>query len=511
MAGSQLRRFVSSDVAFFLFAWLACAVIFRSRGFQDPGTLWHVRVGELVLRDGIMRTDPFTFTFAGRTWIPQQWGGEVLMALAHGVGGLDALLLGFSLLIAATFALVFRLLRAGGMGPMLAATVAGFAMVAAGFHFYIRPHLATIAFSAVLMAVLVAFDRGRIPLKALLWLVPLHVVWTNVHGGMLGGVFTLGLASLGWGSLFLLKKDSPLKSWRSIGALAAIVLLCGLAMFVNPIGLELQRTWFRIVGSGAMAKYVTEHSPLNPFREGDRAVLAFAALYLVLLLSAPRREWRATWLLPIAWFLLALKGIRHGPLFVAFAPVALADIWPRSRIYAWLAVSGDALTRNPNVPLERVTWRAAVLPATLVALALGLQASRVPVPLVGHGWARLDSPNTMPLELVGPLRDYAESVPPGTPIYNDLNFGGFTIYFAPTLKIFADDRFELCGDEWLEEYVDSIANRPERIDDWQRRHGFTRALVAASEPLEKHMLESGRWVEVARGRTAVLLRLKGDR
>jgi hypothetical protein len=511
MTGPALRRYLPAETAFFLLAWFAVAAVFHSRGFQDPGTLWHVRVGELVLQNGIMRTDPFTFTFAGQTWIPQQWGGEVLMALAHGIGGLDTLLLGFSLLIATTFTLVFRLLRIGGMGLPLAGTLAGFAMVAAGFHFYIRPHLATIAFSAILMAVLVAFDRGRIPLKALIWLAPLHVAWTNIHGGMLGGVATLGLAALGWGTLFLLKKDPPLKSWRSVGALAAIVLLCGLAMFVNPIGLELQRTWFRIVGSGAMAKYVTEHSPLNPMREGDRAVLAFALLYLVLLCSAPRREWRVTWLLPIAWFLLTLKGIRHGPLFVVFAAVAIADIWPRSRIFEWLSKFGDSLTRNPNVPLDRLTWRAIILPATFVALALVLQANRVPLPLLGHGWARLDSPNTMPLELVGPLQDYAKSVPPGTPIYNDLNFGGFTIYFAPTLKIFADDRFELCGDDWLEEYVQAIANHPERIDEWQRRHGFTHALIAASEPLEMHMLKSGRWAEVARGRTAVLLRMKGER
>ncbi len=510
MTGPALRRFFPVEVAFFLCAWLACAAVFRSRGFHDPGTLWHVRVGELILQNGIMRTDPFTFTFAGRTWIPQQWGGEVLMALAHRVGGLDTLLLGFSLLIAATFALVFRRLRAGGMGLPLAGTVAGFALVAAGFHFYIRPHLATIAFTAVVVAVLVAFDRGRIPLKALLWFVPLHVVWTNVHGGMLGGVATLGLAALGWGVFFVLKKDSPPRCWKSVGAVAAIVVLCGLAMFVNPIGLELQRTWFRIVGSGAMAKYVTEHSPLNPAREGDRAVLAFAMLYLFVLLSVPVRRWRATALLPLAWFVLTLTGIRHGPLFVVVAAVVLADLWPHSRWHSYLAKTGDSLTRDPNEPLEPLGWRSAVVPTMLVALALALQANRVPVPLIGHGWARLDSPHTMPIDLVEPLQAYANSVPPGTPLYNDLNYGGFVIYFAPTLKNFADDRFELCGDAWLDDYVNAIESAPERIDDWQRRYGFTRALVARGGRLNEYLANSPRWAVVATGASAVFYRLRSE-
>lgn len=508
-----MRRFVPVEVAFFLLAWFACAAIFRSRGFQDPGTLWHVRIGELVLRDGIMRTDPFTFTFAGQTWIPQQWVGEVLMALAHGIGGLDTLLLGSALLAAGTFTMIFRVLMAGGMSGNLAAGATVFAMVAAGFHFYARPHLATIALCAVVMAFLIAFDRGRITVKQLAWLIPLYVVWTNVHGGMLGGLFTLGLGALGWGAMYSLKRSGPLNDWRTAGRLAAVVLLCALAMFVNPIGLELQRSWFRIVGSRTIALYLTEHSPLNLAREGDRAVVAFAIFYCAILVGAPRREWRATWLLPIVWFALTIKGIRHGPLFVVFAAVAIADIWPRTMWYAMLAKSGDSLTRNPNEPLESPTWRCAAVPSAMIGIALFLQANRIPVPLIGSGWARLDSPNTMPVDLIEPLQEFARSVPPGTPIYNDLNFGGFVIYFAPTLKNFADDRFELCGDEWLENYVDTISRHPEGFDDWQKRYGFTHALIASYEPaapLEAHLLKSGRWVIVARGNSAALYRLRTE-
>ncbi len=500
-----MRRFLSAEVLFFLFAWVANAVVFRARGLADPGTLWHVRVGELIFRDGIMRTDPFTFTFAGQTWIPQQWGGECLMALAHGIGGFDTLLLGFAVMTALLFTGVFRFLRANGMGWPLAAAVAGFAMVAAGFHFYVRPHLVTILLMAVVAAVLVAFDRGRIGLRRLAWLIPLHVVWTNIHGGMLGGVFTLGLAAAGWVALFLLKKESPVQSWKSAGSLAVVVVLTAATMFVNPIGSELQRTWFRIVGSPTMSRYVSEHSPLDWSREGDRAVLAFAAFYFTMLLSASWRQWRLTWLLPAVWLALSLKGIRHGPLFVVVGAVVIADIWPHTAWFRFLSKTGDSLTRDPAVPLPRLAWRDATIPGLLVTVALVLQANRVAVPVVGRGWAKLDSP-AMPMDMVGPLQAYAQSVPPGTPIYNDVNFGGFVIYFAPTLKNFGDDRFELCGDDWLANYVETITEHPERFDDWQRRYGFTRALIASGgpNPLEEHLRASGRWAEVARGKTAAL-------
>ncbi|QEL20007.1 hypothetical protein [Limnoglobus roseus] len=504
------RRFFPPEALFFLAAWIGCAVAFRSRGLADPGTLWHVRVGELIFRDGIMRTDPFTFPFAGRTWIPQQWGGECLMALAHGVGGFDTILLGFSLLIAGLFTGIFRRFLAGGMGVPLAAVAAGFALVAAGFHFYARPHMATIVLMAVVAAFLVDFDRGWLTLRRMAWLIPIHAVWTNIHGGMLGGLFTMGLAALGWGGTFVLKKDSPLRSWTEVAGMAALIALCAVTMFVNPIGLELQRTWFRIVGSPAMAAFVAEHSPLDPTREGDQAVLLFALFYAALLFSVGFRRWRVTWLLPVVWFVLTLKGIRQGPLFVVVGAVVAADIWPHTAWYRWLKASGDSLTRDPADVLPKIGWPGRTIPGILIAVALVSQAARVPLPVIGSGWAKLDSP-AMPMDMVEPLQAFARTVPAGTPIYNDMNFGGFVIYFAPTLKNFGDDRFELCGDEWLTDYVETIGKHPERFDGWQRRYGFTTALLSTSEPrepLEEYLIQSSRWQRIAQGRTAALYQLR---
>src|SRR5262245_41974385 len=137
-------RLLRPETLFFLFALAALQLVFRERALNDPGTLWHTRVGDMILTDGFMRTDPFTFPFEGKTWIPQQWGGEVFMTWLYRIGGFDAMLLVFSALFSAGFTVVFRRLLAGGMGWPLAAAVTLFALVAAGFHFYLRPHVFTI-------------------------------------------------------------------------------------------------------------------------------------------------------------------------------------------------------------------------------------------------------------------------------------------------------------------------------------------------------------------------------
>jgi len=176
---------------------------------------------------------------------------------------------------------------------------------------------------------------------------------------------------------------------------------------------------------------------------------------------------------------------------------------------------GDgSLARDPESPPRReFAW--AAVPALAVLVALTLQLNRVAVPLVGHGWARLD-PEFIPTDLTAEMQGYAASVPPGTHIFNDANLGGYLIYHTPSLKIFMDDRCELYGDDEIRYYSDTLGMPPEqlgpRFEEWAARLHFDRAVVMTQPepgkekpPLERYLLGSPeRWREVARGKRAVI-------
>ena len=109
-----LPRFIGSGAIAFLAFWGLLLAAGRSALLHDPGTFWHTTTGEHILAEGFIRSDPYTFTFAGAWWVPYQWLGEVTMALAHRVAGFDAQLLGAVTIIAVTFAcLTVRALRTG--------------------------------------------------------------------------------------------------------------------------------------------------------------------------------------------------------------------------------------------------------------------------------------------------------------------------------------------------------------------------------------------------------------
>src|SRR5271166_3823468 len=120
------------------------------------------------------------------------------MSLIHRVGGFDALLMLMNAILAGLAAWIGKRFIDGGLHPFPAAGVVALGMATAGFHFYLRPHLATIVLTAVFMAWIVDFDRCHIGINRLVWLIPLCIVWTNLHGGVLGGIAMLGIAALGW-------------------------------------------------------------------------------------------------------------------------------------------------------------------------------------------------------------------------------------------------------------------------------------------------------------------------
>jgi hypothetical protein len=395
-----------------------------------------------------------------------------------------------------------------GLHPVLAGGLVLAGLTVASFHFYVRPHMATIILLGFIMGWIVDFERGRISAERWWWLIPITIIWTNLHGGVLGGLATVGLAGAGWSVMALWRRDGPIRSWSVFFLLLGIFALSGLAVLVNPFGIGMLKLWGSILNSKIVPQIVSEHQPVQLTNLNGQALVGFGAFYLLMLAGTWPMRPRVAWLLPLVWFALSLHSIRHGPLFCAVALVALADLLPHTIWYRWLQKHGETLVRaTPSPP--NVNWRSFALPALLTALCLGLALAHARVPVIGSGWVRLD-PTEVPVDLLEPLQEYAQSRPEGAPIFNDANFGGFLIYYTPNLRIFMDDRCELYGDAWMAEYMEMIEHHPERIETYRAKYGFDRAVITVGSPMDRYLGSSSRWVEVARGRAAVLYATRKD-
>ncbi len=466
----KFPRWLGPGAAAFLLVWLILLGAGRSAFFRDPGTFWHTTTGELILKDGFVRSDPYTFTFAGQWWVPYQWFGEVGMAVAHRAGGFDTQLLGAVTLIAAVFAwLTVRLLRTG-LHPILVCGVIALSLAATASHFHVRPHLFTLAALAVVAVLLADTDVARPKLKRLFWLIPLCSLWTNIHGGVLGGIGTICIAFAGWVIFWKLKRPSPLKTWRDVGLLALVACGCGLSTLASPYGTDMVKTWLVIMDAKELREIIAEHRPLDVTAPYAWPVLALAALYLFTLYGVKRSALRVSWLLPLVWLVLAFSRCRHVSLFAVVTLVTITAMWKHTRWALWLAAYRPDMYQ-PGSAESRPWWAHAWPAAIAVLLALTLQMARVPVPLIGSNWVQHD-PKLWPVEVLDVLKEYEPK--PGEPnqLFNgEYIDGGFVIYHAPGYKVFVDDRCELTGGPWLVDFVRKSNEPGNAIDDWQVKYG----------------------------------------
>lgn len=479
------RRGVWLGTLFFLGFWLLLLVAGRSRFFRDPGTFWHTVVGERILTRGFFDADPFTFTFHGKKWIPHQWLGEVGMALVHRVGGLDSLLVVATGVLATIFAwLTVRMWRTG-LHPVVAVGVVALALAASASHFHIRPHLATMAGVVLTMALLADAEAGRASLRRLWWLVPIFWVWSNTHGGVLGGFAMLGLCGAGWVLSWVFGRSSPVRSARSLLEVAAIGVLCGASAFATPYGAEIPRTWLDIMNAPLLPTIIQEHAATDFRQPKSWPLLGIAGVYLFVLVGTKPRDWRVAWFLPLFWMVQAYSRVRHGPLFAMAAVVAVADVWPHTRWAAWLVRKRPDFYKSDGVNVVW-GWQGPLIAAGLVGLALILHAANVHLPVVGKGWAKLDS-KYWPTEMTETLRQYEPSQGGGR-LFNDYIDGGFVIYHTPGYHVFVDDRCELFGDEWLVRFVKAGSeNSAPAIEGWEREFGpFDFALTRTDTPFDAH-------------------------
>jgi hypothetical protein len=515
--GSRLVSLLWPGPAVFVLLWLGLSAG-GSRFLRDPGTFWHTVVGEKILTEGFFDTDPFTFSHAGEKWIPHQWLGEVAMALAHRVGGFDALLVGSTAVVAALYAwLAARFIRTG-LHPIFTCGVTLLAIAAAATHFHVRPHLFTMIGMAATMHAVIEFENRRVGWRRLLWLIPLYLVWTNTHGGMLGGLTTLAMAGVGW----VIWPPSPPAGeglgvrgrLRILSPLALIALACGLTAFVTPYGPEIARTWLYINnGMSRLPEIIAEHARLDFTDPKAWPLLALAIVYLTLLAGVLPRRPKMVWLIPLFWLAQALLRVRHGALFAPVAVLAMIDLWPHTRYARWLAaMRPDVYTPPVGAPVN--SFLPVLVTATLgVAVALGCQWLGRPAPLVGPGTAKFD-PMLWPTDLLDDLKRL-EPKSPGEPnhIFCEYIYGGFLIYHTPGYKVFVDDRCELFGDDWLIEYVNADSeDTAGAMARWQEQFGrFDFALTTTTDRdagYDWFFRTSGEWEVVRRTDTATLYRRK---
>ena len=179
--GRAVPRWMPSPLALFVITLgVILFSVFLAKGPWDSDFYWHVATGELIANGQFPRTDPFSFTWLGMPWTLHEWLGELILYwLVDGLGYMGAVLVYALVTPIAMAILAFALQRYGLRTTAVAIAVSMSALVVIAYA-TIRPQAVSWIMFAIIVGGLVHLrvDRKRWVLA----LVPIFIVWANLHG-----------------------------------------------------------------------------------------------------------------------------------------------------------------------------------------------------------------------------------------------------------------------------------------------------------------------------------------
>jgi hypothetical protein len=325
----RLTRALFSFPVMLAFGLALITTLTVSTRFNDPDLWFHLKLGQVVwTTHSIPSTDTFSFTAQGHPWTAHEWLAELGIYAAYRVGGYSGLMVWFAAIASTLFVLVYFLCYRHCGSPLAAFFCSVSTWFFATVGLAIRPHLLGYLFLVVELILLQAASRNR---RWLGLLPPLFAVWVNCHGSYFFGIGVLlvywlcTFARGTWGVVVAKAGD-----WHERKALGVVLLLVGVALCCNPVGVRLLLYPLNVgLQQSAALGAVTEWLP--PDLRSGRALGMIVAVVVVFVLSSRRGlelPLRDVLVLGAA-FALSLQHVRMLFVFgIALSPVLCVLLAP---------------------------------------------------------------------------------------------------------------------------------------------------------------------------------------
>lgn len=452
------------------------------KGVRDPDYFWHVVAGEHIVSTGAVPTaDPFSFTWAGQPWTPHEWLSEVLIfGLVSALGETGALAV-FALIPGATILLLALLLaRMGVRTPSQAPALVLAALVISPYA-TLRPQ----ALSWLLLAVTVALLASVRPAsrRRLLLVLPLFVLWANLHG-----LYIVGIGVVGAYGLFTLLGRTPLAGhrWWAVAAVG-LAFIGAMLTPAGPLGVLYPLRYSQEWGLANIQEWQSPnfHSPAH---------WPLIGLVVALILNGGRAT--PGWFQLVAYVgtVMALVALRNAPVAAVLATPTLA-LGLEDRLRAWRGEHRPAATRIAGA-------RRAMEIAAALAVVIGAFVIFAPPKVLFLAPAQQQAEAGYPVAAA----DLLARVHPDVRVLGEYGWGGYLIYrlYDSGGRVFVDGRNDMYAEAILDDYT-AISKGDEGWEALLNEYGVEALLFPPTQPITKGLAQSAGWCEAHRDDQSVLL------
>jgi hypothetical protein len=438
-------------------------------GHYDLG--WHLAAGDLIRDQGsIPIQDPWSFTSGGRQWYELSWLWDVIASAIYQYTNFSGLIL---FVVACGAAIVWYLtsacLSSGASTIAVCISVLSACLLYPAFEAYpniylaASPNISTMLFS-------VMFYGECLKRKRRFLLPAIMILWVNLHGGFLLGLFIVGT----FGGVALLRRD-----WINFRIYGFVGIGCLIATLINPLGWHIYEGSATVIGHFSQA-YITEWWP---YYRNITVPGSIPGMIYILIFVAFELRYRGFCSIEsrlLSWFFLflGLYQFRYMSFFFMFSTVPLA-------------LHLDRLL--PKLPNNFMVGRSLMAAGIIAACALPLVYMQIS--------PALDLPEMLSEQDVLYLQTHF----PHARLLNHWNYGGILIFRnRGAIPVFVDGRAATAyPDDLLRDYFKLVGQLEINETAWdtvlEKYQIDTVLWVKAHEELRRFLVGKRGWKEAYAG------------
>jgi hypothetical protein len=458
------------------------------RRVGDPDFYWHLATGQWMLAHGTLPThDLFTYTVSGHSWADQEWGSEILLALVFRAGSFLAVSLVYTAVIWAGMWLIWRRIALERVPPLIAALSLLVGAAAGVAVWGPRSQMISFALLGLTLYWIEAYLRDRS--HRLFWLPAVMVIWANLHGGFVYGLFFVGLAAVTESARWAFTGEKVATRRRALG-LWVVLGASFLTALINPHTISVYLIPLHIQFSSAQQSFIAEWKSPN-FHSPEEWGLGLMLLFTVWAMAARRqRLWDVC--VALASMVLALAAVRNGA-------IAVAAVVP---VIAWgLGGGWTASAWQPRFAAYVDRRRQDLTVLATFALVLSVAVTGAVVVDTLQGQAASTSAN-FPEGAADWLLAHPDV---GTHMFNAYDWGGYLAYrFSPASNGYVpltDRRVFIYGEATLmgNQLVQQISDVENAEPDWQQilaEHQIDYVIERPDSSLSMALSVDPQWTQV---------------
>ena len=459
---SKAARFLLPSITDLIFILLLIAFTYgtlSSRLLWDGDIGWHIRDGQnIIAAHAIPHADAFSATMGGKPWYAWEWLYDLGMGWIYSHLGLNGVVFFSGLVIALTFALVFRfsVLRGGTVTTIMVLLLTS--IVASSIHFLARPHVISWLITVGWFSVLDSSYRGNGPRGYRIWWLPfVMLLWANLHGGFVLGFVLLGvfLAADFLKRLKCRDAGQRRRASRHARHLGVVFGVSALASLINPYGYKLHVHVYQYLTNRFLMQHIDEFRRPNIHGLPMQFFLLLLVLTLVGILAARAKLGWAEWLVILFSSGSGLYAARNIPVAAMLLTMIAAPLFSRASVGSWGPFSRLRAfsSRMDNLEIE-LRWHAWPILAVLLTTASCFhQGTLFGTPVMN---AHFDA-TRFPVQAV----DWLEQRGNREPVFTLDSWGGYLIYrLYPGTKVFVDDRHDFYGEPFVRDYLQLLHVEP---------------------------------------------------